>query len=190
MKLPWGILILFGGGLSLAAAVQANGVAEFSGAQAAGLKGVPPFVLVLAVATGVIFLTELTSNTATTATLVSCFSQACSGCRCFPRNAYLFPRPSPQAVLHDAGRDPRRTRSFSVRPYNRSSDGKSRFLAKLIGIALVTLVLYFVRNTVDRNFNVVRIGNRFQLTGNTRCLWTRLNRKDPNPLIWRVPQAN
>jgi solute carrier family 13 (sodium-dependent dicarboxylate transporter), member 2/3/5 len=35
-RLPWGILILFGGGLSLAAAVQANGVSEFLGHQAAG----------------------------------------------------------------------------------------------------------------------------------------------------------
>ena len=72
-KLPWGILILFGGGLSLAAAVKANGVAEFIGTQATAFgasERVPSIVLVLAVTTLVIFLTELTSNTATTATLV------------------------------------------------------------------------------------------------------------------------
>ncbi len=68
---PWGILILFGGGLSLAAAVKANGVAEFIGNQAVGFGGrVPAIVLVLSVTATVIFLTELTSNTATTATLV------------------------------------------------------------------------------------------------------------------------
>ena len=69
-QLPWGVLILFGGGLSLAAAVKANGVAEFLGSQMASLQGVPTVVLVLAVAAGMIFLTELTSNTATTATMV------------------------------------------------------------------------------------------------------------------------
>ncbi|MHC4447246.1 MAG: SLC13 family permease [Planctomycetota bacterium] len=70
-RLPWGILILFGGGLSLAAAVKANGVAEFLGHKVAVLGGaVPSLVLVLLVTTMVIFLTELTSNTATTATLV------------------------------------------------------------------------------------------------------------------------
>lgn len=69
-RLPWGVLVLFGGGLSLAAAVQANGVAEFIGAQAGWLRDLPPLVLVLAVTVAVIFLTELTSNTATTATLV------------------------------------------------------------------------------------------------------------------------
>ena len=70
LKLPWGILILFGGGLSLAAAVKANGVAEFFAAQAGLFGHWPPFALVLVVVAAVIFLTELTSNTATTATLV------------------------------------------------------------------------------------------------------------------------
>ena len=70
VKLPWGILILFGGGLSLAAAVKANGVADFLGAQVAAFEGASAVVLVLIVVAVIIFLTELTSNTATTATLV------------------------------------------------------------------------------------------------------------------------
>jgi sodium-dependent dicarboxylate transporter 2/3/5 len=70
VRLPWGLLILFGGGLSLAAAIQANGVGEFLGSQVAGLAGLPSVILVLSVAALMIFLTELTSNTATTATLV------------------------------------------------------------------------------------------------------------------------
>ncbi len=70
-KVPWGILILFGGGLSLAAAVKANGVAEFIGTRVTALGGaVPAVVVVLVVTAMVIFLTELTSNTASTATLV------------------------------------------------------------------------------------------------------------------------
>lgn len=68
--LPWGILILLGGGLSLAAAVKANGVTEFIGAQATVLSFMPPFLILLIIIGTVIFLTELTSNTATTATLV------------------------------------------------------------------------------------------------------------------------
>lgn len=69
-NLPWGILILFGGGLSLAASVEATGVGEFLGHQVEGLRGVSVLMLVLLVAAMVVFLTELTSNTATTATLV------------------------------------------------------------------------------------------------------------------------
>ncbi|WP_436714467.1 SLC13 family permease [Roseiconus lacunae] len=70
LKLPWGILILFGGGLSLAAAVQANGVAEFMGSHTHFVRGLPPVLVVLCVSAGMIFLTELTSNTATSATVI------------------------------------------------------------------------------------------------------------------------
>ncbi len=69
-ELPWGILILLGGGLSLAAAVKANGVTEFIGAQATILSILPPLLILLIIVSAVVFLTELTSNTATTATLV------------------------------------------------------------------------------------------------------------------------
>ena len=68
--LPWGILILLGGGLSLAAAVKANGVTEFIGAQTTFLAFMPPLLILLIIICAVVFLTELTSNTATTATLV------------------------------------------------------------------------------------------------------------------------
>lgn len=70
VKLPWGILLLFGGGLSLAAAIRANGVGEYIGHQLAFLSGIPTLLLVMAVIVLVIFLTELTSNTATTATFI------------------------------------------------------------------------------------------------------------------------
>jgi len=69
-RLPWGILILFGGGLSLAAAVQANGVADFLGAQVATFEGASTLIIVVLVVTVIKFLTELTSNTATAATLI------------------------------------------------------------------------------------------------------------------------
>ena len=70
LKLPWGILLLFGGGLSLAAAIRVNGVGEYIGHQLGILSGVPALLLVMAVIALVIFLTELTSNTATTATFI------------------------------------------------------------------------------------------------------------------------
>ncbi|TWU42522.1 SLC13 family permease [Novipirellula artificiosorum] len=69
-KMPWGILFLFGGGLSLAAAMQANGVAEFIGSQAGVFAVLPAVVIVLIVSIAIVFLTELTSNAATTASLV------------------------------------------------------------------------------------------------------------------------
>ncbi len=69
-RLPWGILILFGGGLSLAAAIETTGVGQYIGHHVGYLRGVHPLLIALSVAAMVIFLTELTSNLATTATLV------------------------------------------------------------------------------------------------------------------------
>ncbi|MDX1506859.1 MAG: DASS family sodium-coupled anion symporter [Woeseiaceae bacterium] len=69
-RLPWGVLILFGGGLSLAAAVSDSGLALWLGEQLAPLNAWGTVVLVLASVALVIFLTELTSNLATTATLL------------------------------------------------------------------------------------------------------------------------
>lgn len=70
VKLPWGILILFGGGLSLAAAVQQTGVAHFIGQGMTRFEGLPGWLIVLLVVIVAKMLTEMTSNTATTATLL------------------------------------------------------------------------------------------------------------------------
>jgi sodium-dependent dicarboxylate transporter 2/3/5 len=69
-RIPWGVLILFGGGLSLAAAVSNSGLALWLGEGLAPLNAWGLTVLVIAAITLVIFLTELTSNLATTATLL------------------------------------------------------------------------------------------------------------------------
>jgi sodium-dependent dicarboxylate transporter 2/3/5 len=69
-RLPWGVLILFGGGLSLAAAVSDSGLALWLGQQLAPLNAWGTAVLVVASVALVIFLTELTSNLATAATLL------------------------------------------------------------------------------------------------------------------------
>ena len=68
--LPWGVLILFGGGLSLAAAVSSSGLAEWLGNNLVPLASLGIFALILASTALVIFLTELTSNLATTATML------------------------------------------------------------------------------------------------------------------------
>ena len=69
-RVPWGVLLLFGGGLSLAAAVAGSGLAEWIGVQLSGLEGWPLWTMVLAVSVLLVYLTELTSNIATAATFL------------------------------------------------------------------------------------------------------------------------
>ena len=69
-RLPWGVLVLFGGGLALAAQVSNSGLAVWLGESLTPLTSMGMLVLVIAAAGLVVFLTELTSNLATTATLL------------------------------------------------------------------------------------------------------------------------
>jgi len=65
--LPWGVLVLFGGGLSLAAAISDTGLAEWMGQGVSALDAWPTRLVLLASVALIVLLTEVTSNTATTA---------------------------------------------------------------------------------------------------------------------------
>lgn len=69
-KLPWGVLILFGGGLALAGGMSSSGLTVWLGQQLAPLGMVNIAILIIMATAMVIFLTELTSNLATTATFL------------------------------------------------------------------------------------------------------------------------
>lgn len=69
-EIPWGILILFGGGLSLAKAVTHTGLDSWIGQQIAAFGNPGELPLLGGVTTLIVFLTEITSNTATTSTML------------------------------------------------------------------------------------------------------------------------
>lgn len=73
-RTPWGVLLLFGGGLALSQVMGSSGASRFlADALLAGLQAAPPALLLLGVVAFVVFLTELVSNTATAALLVPVF---------------------------------------------------------------------------------------------------------------------
>ena len=77
--LPWGILILFGGGLSLAMAISSSGLAAWIGESVKSLETFPIILLVFSVILIVVFLTEITSNTATTAAFLPILASTAIG---------------------------------------------------------------------------------------------------------------
>ena len=149
-KLPWGILILFGGGLSLAAAVKVNGVAQFIGSTVPTLQGLAEtqglrtLLLIVLVTTGVIFLTELTSNTATTTTLLPILAAIAVGLGLHPyllivpaaiaaSCAFMMPVATPpNAIVFGSG--------YITIPQM----CKAGLWLNLIGIVLVTLLAYAI----------------------------------------------
>ncbi len=67
--IPWDVILLFGGGLSLASAITATGLGDYLGEQLSGLTSLPLILIMLSLAVVVIFATEVTSNVATAAAL-------------------------------------------------------------------------------------------------------------------------
>jgi len=76
--LPWDILLLFGGGLSLAAAISASGADAPLTAMLSGFETVPVFAIILLLAVLVVFSGELTSNTAAATALMPVLAALCA----------------------------------------------------------------------------------------------------------------
>lgn len=66
-RLPWGVLVLFGGGLSLAGTINSSGLADWLARQMHAISAVHVLLMILLVVVTIMFLTEVTSNTATAA---------------------------------------------------------------------------------------------------------------------------
>jgi len=75
-KIPWGIVLLFGGGIALASGFKASGLSETLGKQLTVLADAPEVLMILGICLAVTFLTEVTSNTATTALLMPILGSA------------------------------------------------------------------------------------------------------------------
>jgi sodium-dependent dicarboxylate transporter 2/3/5 len=78
-RVPWGVLLLFGGGLSLAVAIQRSGLAAWLAQALHGLSAWPTPVIVVAAAVLIILLTEFTSNTATAAAFLPILASVADG---------------------------------------------------------------------------------------------------------------
>ena len=147
-NIPWGVLILFGGGLSLAEAVKVNGVAEYIGSIATSFQGGSPLQLALAVTTIVIFLTELTSNTATTAALVPVMAALAPGLDVHP---YLLVFPTCLAAscafMLPVGTPPN-AMVFGSGYVTIPQMCKAGFWLNVIGILLITLLSMLVLGPV------------------------------------------
>ena len=78
-NVPWDILLLFGGGLTLAAAISRNGVDAYLASGITAMSDAPFWLVALALTALVVFLTEVTSNTAVTATLLPVIAASAAG---------------------------------------------------------------------------------------------------------------
>ena len=78
-KIPWGVLVLFGGGLSMAHAMSETGLANWIGDSVSALHALPAWVIMAAVAGLFVLLTEVTSNVATATMAMPVMAGAAAG---------------------------------------------------------------------------------------------------------------
>lgn len=144
VKLPWGIILLFGGGMALAKGFKISGLALWLGNQMTALEGLSIIVLILLLITAVNFLTEITSNLATTAMLLPVLAPLAITIDIHPlilmtavavaaSCAFMLPVATPpNAVVFGSG-------------YLRIPDMVSKgIFMNIISILILTLFVYFV----------------------------------------------
>ncbi|WP_405247740.1 SLC13 family permease [Cellulophaga sp. Asnod2-G02] len=144
VKIPWGIILLFGGGMALASGFQITGLAAWLGAQMGLLQGLSLFLLVLFIIAAVNFLTEVTSNLATAAMLMPILAPMAMQLAVNPfilmvattlaaSCAFMLPVATPpNTVVFGSG-------------YLKISDMiKSGFWLNIISVLLLTLMVYYV----------------------------------------------
>jgi sodium-dependent dicarboxylate transporter 2/3/5 len=143
-KLPWGIIVLFGGGMALAKGFETSGLAIWIGEKFNSLEGVSLFLLLLLIVAGVNFLTEVTSNLATTAMILPVLVAIAArlgvhpyflvmGATLAASCAFMLPVATPpNAVVFGSG-------------YLRISDMvKAGLFMNLVSIAILTLAIYYL----------------------------------------------
>jgi len=142
--LPWGILILFGGGLSLANAFGSSGLSAWIAQGVAGLHGLPTWLTVLIVAGAISLLTELTSNTATAALFIPILAGVSRGAGLSPYAltvpaalvsscAFMLPVGTPpNAIVYGTGR-------FTIGQMARVG-----FVVNFIAVVLITVMAVWV----------------------------------------------
>ncbi len=144
VKLPWGIVLLFGGGMALALGFESSGLAVWIGSQMTSLGGLPLIVLLLILIASVNFLTEITSNLATTAMLLPVLVSLASAIGIHPyfllvgatlaaSCAFMLPVATPpNAVVFGSG-------------YLKIEDmAKKGFWMNIISILILTSIVYYI----------------------------------------------
>lgn len=145
---PWGVLILFGGGFALAAGIEEAGVAQWIAHFLVGFKGLPVVVLMLATCVLITFLTEITSNLATTAVLLPILGPAAVGMGLHPfilmvpaaisaSCAFMLPVATPpNAIVYSSG-------WIQISQMSRVG-----IVFNLIGVVLATLLVTFFSRSI------------------------------------------
>jgi len=142
-KLPWHIILLFGGGFALAKGFIVSGLTEWLGQQLTVLSGINPFLIIFVIALFISFLTELTSNTASTQMILPILASLSISLKINPlllmvpatlaaSLAFMLPVATPPNAI-----------VFGTNKIRIKDMMRTGFLLNMIGVLIVSVAMYY-----------------------------------------------
>lgn len=150
-NIPWEIILLFGGGFALASGFKESGLSQWFGDQMIWLKDVHPFLIILAVALLITFLTELTSNVATVETFLPVLAGLAISTEINPLLFMLPATISASLAFMLPSATPPNAIIFGTKQLKVIDMSRTGIILNLIGIIIVTLATYYIATFV---FNI------------------------------------
>lgn len=146
--LPWDIVLLFGGGFALANGFRDSGLSLWLGGQLQGLSVLHPIIIILIISLLVTFLTELTSNTATTEMILPVLSGMAIATHTHPLLFMLPATLSASMAFMLPAATPPNAIIFGTRRVTIMEMARTGFWLNLIGALIITGVVYFIGSAV------------------------------------------
>jgi sodium-dependent dicarboxylate transporter 2/3/5 len=143
-RAPWGILLLFGGGFAIASGFEQSGLTHWVGSQLTVLQGVPVILIIAAVAFTMTFLTEMTSNTASTTMMLPILAATSQALGVNPLLLMLPATISASCAFMLPIGTPPNAIVFSSGRVSLAQMGRTGFLLNLITVVFVTCFVYLV----------------------------------------------
>ena len=143
-RLPWNIVLLFGGGFALAGGFKASGLSAWMGEQLKGLGSLPPILIIACICLFITFLTELTSNTATAEILLPILAALAVSIRVNPlllmipgtlscSFAFMLPVATPPNAI-----------VFGTDRLRISDMARVGLILNLVGVVVITLAVFLI----------------------------------------------
>ncbi len=143
-RLPWGILLLFGGGFAIAAVFKASGLSLWCGTVFAELGIRNPLVLIAGTCLLMTFMTEVTSNTATTQVMLPILARVSQAMSLNPLLLMLPATISASCAFMLPVATPPNAIVFGSGKVEMGRMVKTGLILNFIGVVLITLFVYFL----------------------------------------------
>ena len=147
-KLPWGIVLLLGGGFALAAGVKASGLGGYLAGHLTGMAGIGPVGMMAGVSTAMTFLTELTSNTATTQMILPIVAEEAVALHTDPLLLMIPATLSASCAFMMPVASPPNAIVFGARRLTIRDMARAGLLINLIGVVVITAGVYLLGLTL------------------------------------------